>query len=255
MYPAFLRIFPSAIAIYGMSLTIALVVGYMVIRREGRRLHIHPDQITDLCFYGLIAAICGSRLFYILLDPGLVMYDRLGVLKFWKGGFLFYGGLIAALLTVAIYCKRKGLQIPETLDILAPGMIIGQAIGQFGCLLSGCMHGRPCEYPWAVVYRNSDTMATWGVPIHPAQLYATCMSLGIYYLLIRRRLKKRFAGELFWLYVLLDAISRLIVDHYRGDYQGIRFANLATPSQMIGSLLICWAAIALLRKRRTPSAM
>jgi phosphatidylglycerol:prolipoprotein diacylglycerol transferase len=236
-------------AIYGMSLTVALVVGYSLIRREGHRLDLNADQITDLCFYGLIAAICGSRLFYVLLDPSLVAHDRLGVLKFWQGGFVFYGGLIAALLTVAIYCKRKGLRIPETLDLLAPGMIMGQAIGQFGCLLSGCMHGRPCEYPWAVIYRNPDTMAIWGVALHPAQLYAVSMSLGIYYLLWRRRLKKRFAGELFWLYVLFDAISRLIVDYYRGDYQGIRIGNLFSVSQMIGGILIIFSAMALLRKK------
>jgi phosphatidylglycerol:prolipoprotein diacylglycerol transferase len=237
-------------AIYGMSLTVAFVVGYMLIRREGHRSHIAPDQITDLCVYGLIGAVCGSRLFYILYDPDLVTYDRLEILKFWQGGFVFYGGLCGALLIVVMYCKRKALPVFETLDLLVPGMIMGQAIGQFGCLLSGCMYGRPCEYPWAVVYQSSDTMAIWGLPLHPAPLYAAGMSLGIYYLLIRWRFKKRFAGELFWLYVLLDAINRLIVDLFRGDYQGIRVGNLLSISQIIGGLLIILSIMVLFTKKR-----
>ena len=255
MYPDFLSIVPSAMAIYGMSLTIAMATGYRVVQHEAQRLHTPAEQVADLCFFGLIAAVCGSRLFYVWLDPDMLIYDKLAVIKFWQGGFVFYGGFIAALLTVAIYCKRKNLLLPRTLDLLTPGLILGQAIGQMGCLLSGCMHGRPCEYPWAVTYRSFDTMAPWGIPLHPVQFYAAGMSLGVFFFLWQRRTKKRFDGELFWLYVILDAISRLIVDHFRGDFLGVRIGNLFSIPQIIGGIFICLAAGVLIGKRRNPPMM
>jgi phosphatidylglycerol:prolipoprotein diacylglycerol transferase len=232
-----------------MSLTIALAAGHSIIQSETRRMHADPDQIATACVYGLIAALIGSRLFYVFADPGLATYDKLAVFKFWQGGLVFYGGLVSALITVVVYCRKKDMPVARTLDLLAPGVILGQAVGLVGCLLTGCMHGRPCDCPWAVTYREADTMAVWGVALHPAQLYAAAMSAGIFYFLWQRRLQKRFDGEIFWLYLMLDGGSRLVVDHFRGDFQGILFANRFTVSQIIGGILVCLATVVLIKKR------
>ena len=93
-------------------------------------------------------------------------------------------------------------------------------------------------------------MVVWGEPLHPTQLYAVCLSLAIFYILWRRRLKKRFDGEVFWLYVLLDGVSRMFVDHFRGDFRGVLLGNLVSVSQIIGGLLICLAAGVLIKKRQ-----
>jgi len=249
MDPVFSRINPVAAGMYGMSLMLALVVGYIIVRHEARRCKADPDRYNDLCFYALIAAIAGSRLFYVLVDPDVLKYDRLAVFKFWQGGLLFYGGFIGALTTAVLYLPRKGLPVANTLDILTPGIVMGQVIGQIGCLASGCMYGRPCDDFWAVTYRNPDTMAIWGVPLHPTQLYAACLSLVVFLIVWQRRFKKRFDGELFWRYVLLDGGSRMLVDHFRGDYRGKLIGDLWSVSQVIAGILILLAAVMLFRKQ------
>jgi phosphatidylglycerol:prolipoprotein diacylglycerol transferase len=252
MYPTFLRINPIVVvATYGMSLMLALAVSYSITRNEAKRCHQNPELYTELYFYGLIAAIIGSRLFYVLIDPGLLLHDRLAVLKIWQGGLVFYGGLICALVTVVYYLKHNGLPVSKTLDIMAPGIAMGQTIGYLGCLFSGCLHGRPCDYPWAVTFQNPDTMAFWGVPVHPTQLYAAILSLAIFAFIWRRRLEKRFDGELFWLYVIVDGTSRLIVDHWRGDFRGSLLGGFFSVSQILGSMLICLAVIMLIKLKQT----
>jgi len=249
--PAFLSINPVALATYGMSLMLALRVGYNITRNEARRCHEDPEQYTDLFFYMLIAAVIGSRLFYVLIDPGLLVHDRLAVFKFWQGGLVFYGGFIAALTTAVLYLHQQRRPVSKTLDIMVPGVIMGQTIGYVGCLLSGCMHGRACDHPWAVTFRSTETMAFYGVPLHPTQLYALFFSLAIFGLIWWRRLGKRFDGELLWLYLLLDAISRLIVDHFRGDFRGSLVGGLFSISQVISSMFICLAVFMLAKLKRT----
>jgi len=251
MYPAFLRINPIVVvSTYGMSLVLALVVGYSITRNEARRCKENPDQYTDLYIYGLIAAVIGSRLFYVLIDPGLLLHDRLAVLKVWQGGLVFYGGFICSLLTVVYYLLHNKRPVLKTLDVLVPGILMGQIIGYLGCLFAGCLHGRPCDYPWAVTFRNPDTMAFWSVPVHPTQLYATLLNLALFVFIWRWRLKKRFDGELFWLYVLIDGISRLVVDHWRGDFRGSLIGGFFSVSQILGSMLICLAVIMLIKLKR-----
>ncbi len=250
MYPSFFRINSVVVSTYGISLMLALVVGYAITRKEARRCNTNPDQYTDLYFYVLVAAVIGSRFFYVLIDPDLLVYDRLAVFKFWQGGLVFYGGFGAALITAVLYLQNHSLPISKTLDIMVPGTIVGQIIGTVGCLLSGCMHGRPCDYPWAVSFQNAQTMAFWGVPLHPTQLYAVFFSLAIFGLIWWRRLGKRFDGELLWLYILLDAISRLVVDHYRGDFRGRLVGDLFSISQVISGLFICLAVVMLVKFKR-----
>jgi phosphatidylglycerol:prolipoprotein diacylglycerol transferase len=125
---------------------------------------------------------------------------------------------------------------------MAPGIALGHVIGRFGCLMAGCCYGRPTSVPWAVTFTNPaaamNVGTPLGVPLHPTQLYDAGAELIILAaLLLTERRGHKFPGRTFWLYLLLYAISRFIIEFYRGDDRGMVFNALST-SQVVAAAIV-----------------
>jgi phosphatidylglycerol:prolipoprotein diacylglycerol transferase len=137
--------------------------------------------------------------------------------------------------------------------MFAPGIALGHVIGRLGCLLAGCCYGRPTELPWGVTFTSPVAAANvgtpLGIPLHPTQLYdAGAELLILAFLLIFEKRGRPFAGRTFWLYMLLYAISRFIVEIFRGDDRGM-LAGLST-SQVVSLLVVPAAIVMLMRLSR-----
>lgn len=217
MHPDLFRIGPITIHTYGVMVAIGFLLGMGLALRQARKEGIPSERISDLSFYLLLAAIIGSRVFYILLNPGPYIKNPLAIFKIWEGGLVFYGGLIFAVITGMIYIKRHGLHLWQIADIFAPSIAIGHAIGRLGCFFAGCCHGRPAEVPWAVTFTDPHSLAPLGIPLHPTQLYESAGEFVIFLILILLRKRQAFKGELFWTYVMLYSILRFSVEFFRGD--------------------------------------
>ncbi len=217
MHPDLFRIGPITIHTYGVMVAIGFLLGMGLALRQARKEGIPSERISDLSFYLLLAAIIGSRVFYILLNPGPYIKNPLAIFKIWEGGLVFYGGLIFAVITGMIYIKRHGLHLWQIADIFAPSIAIGHAIGRLGCFFAGCCHGRPAEVPWAVTFTDPHSLAPLGIPLHPTQLYESAGEFVIFLILILLRKRQAFRGELFWTYVMLYSILRFFVEFFRGD--------------------------------------
>ena len=144
-----------------------------------------------------------------------------------------------------------------TADLFAPGIALGHVIGRFGCLLAGCCYGRQTHVPWGVTFTDPVAAANagtpLGVPLHPTQLYdAGAELLILIFLLVFERKGRPFPGRTFWLYMLLYAISRFVVEIYRGDPRG-GISGLST-SQFFSVLIAPLAIVMLLRLRTRPTA-
>jgi phosphatidylglycerol:prolipoprotein diacylglycerol transferase len=169
-----------------------------------------------------------------------------------RAGGVFYGGLIAAVVVALTLVRRYGLPMWTTADLFAPGIALGHVIGRFGCLLAGCCYGRPTSLPWAVTFTNPVAAANVGTPLgialHPTQLYDAGAELVILIvLLMTERRGSRFAGRTFWLYILLYAISRFIIEFYRGDERGTLLG--VSTSQFVSLVGIPIALTMLIRLR------
>lgn len=217
MHPDLFRIGPITIHTYGVMVAIGFLLGMGLALRQARKEGIPSERISDLSFYLLLAAIIGSRVFYILLNPGPYIKNLLAIFKIWEGGLVFYGGLILAVITGMIYIKRHGLHFWQIADIFAPSIAIGHAIGRLGCFFAGCCHGRPAQVPWAVTFTDPHSLAPLGIPLHPTQLYESAGEFVIFLILILLRKRQAFRGELFWTYVMLYSILRFSVEFFRGD--------------------------------------
>ncbi len=234
MYPTLINLGKFSIHTYGVFIAIGFLAGMLLARREARRLDLNPDLIMDMAFYLLIAAIVGSRLFYVFTAPDVFLKNPLEIFKIWNGGLVFFGGFLAALATALIFMKKHALPVLTTCDLLAPSLALGHFFGRLGCFFAGCCYGKQCDLPWAVSFSHPDSLAPVGVPLHPTQLYSALSNLMIFGVLWFWRRRKSVDGQVLWLYILLYGILRSLIELFRDDFRGAVVFDLLSISQTIG---------------------
>lgn len=253
MFPDLLTVGTFTIHTYGACIALGALLGILLITHEAKKQGYNQQQILDLAFYLLIAAIIGSRVFYILLNPGYYLQHPLEMLMIWRGGLVFYGGFLFAFAACFLYLKRKNLPFLKTCDLLVPGLALGEVFGRIGCFFAGCCYGDPTTLPWSVTFTHPHSLAKLGVPLHPTQLYASLKALLIFIILMSFRRRQRGEGQITWLYILLYAIGRLIIEQLRGDERGLLIFGVITLTQAIAFLMIPLSLVMVvyLGRRRT----
>ncbi len=233
MHPILFKIGPITIYTYGVLIATAFFLGLALAARQASVEGEDPQKIMDLSFYILISAIVGSRLLYIVVEYKEYISNPLRIFKVWEGGLVFYGGFIMAMAVVIIYVRRHEMNLWKVGDILAPSVAIGQGVGRLGCFFAGCCYGRETDVPWAVIFKDPNTLAPMDVHLHPTQLYDSANGFIIFTALIILRKFKKFDGQLFWTYTLLYAVGRFIVEIFRGDERGFVIESFLSTSQFI----------------------
>ncbi len=252
MYPVLFKIGKFTILSYSFFIAIGLIWGILLARKEAKRAGEDPEKIMDLCFYLLIAAVVGSRVFYIAANPGIFFQDPWELIRIQNGGLVFYGGFIAALITGLIYMKSTKMPLWKTADIIAPSIAMGQSMGMLGCFFAGCCYGRRSDFFWGVTFTNPDSLAPSGISLHPVQLYFSLNYLIIYGILLFFRRHKKFDGQLFWVYVLLFGITFSIIETFRGDLESYSILGALSVSQTISTGLAMIASVMIMLLRESP---
>lgn len=247
MHPALIKIGPLTIHTYGALVAAGFLLGIALAVRQAKRQGVPHERIADLAFYIVISAILGSRLLYVLMNLSYYADRPLDALKVWEGGLVFYGGLILAGAVGIRYIKRKGLALYETVDIFAPSLAIGHAVGRLGCFSAGCCYGSPTDVPWAVTFTDPEALAPLGIEIHPTQLYESGGEFLIFLVLIGLRKRGPRAGTLFFGYLLGYSALRFFTEFLRGDLPKV--AGISS-TQALSIVLFLVAVVMLLRLRR-----
>ena len=156
-----------------------------------------------------------------------------------RSGGVFYGGLIAATVVAIWYMKRNALPAWRIADMGAPSVALGEAIGRWGCFAAGCCYGKETHGPFGVTFTdpfaNEAVGTPLNVPLHPTQIYLSLNAFLMFLILQWAYRRKTFDGEVFWLYVLLYAITRGILETWRGDLvRGFVIPGILSTSQAIG---------------------
>jgi len=217
MYPILYKIGPITLYTYGFFLALGFFIAILVAGREAKRLGLSEGNFFDLCFYILLAAIVGSRLLFVIVDPGPFLQNPLKIFAIWEGGLVFHGGLIAALATAFFLMRRYKMAWRPTFDALAVGMPLGVTFGRIGCFMAGCCFGRPSSLPWAVRFTNPESLCPIQEPVHPTQLYEAILSLMVFGVVFWLRKRKRFDGQILATYLLLAGLVRFTVEFFRAD--------------------------------------
>ncbi len=137
MFPILAKIDGFILHTYGVLLALGFLLAIVVALKEARRLGFDSNLITDLVFYILIAALIGSRVFYVLTSWEEFRDRPIEIIFFWRGGLVFYGGLIFAFLTGLWFVRRNHLNFTQLADLVTPCIPLGQALGRLGCFSAG----------------------------------------------------------------------------------------------------------------------
>ncbi|MBW2149236.1 MAG: prolipoprotein diacylglyceryl transferase [Deltaproteobacteria bacterium] len=250
MHPVLFQIGNFTIYTYGVLVATGFLLGLTVIMREARRSGENPELFIDMALYVLLGAIIGSRALYVLVSWDEFAANPLHVFMIWRGGLVFYGGLAAAIIVVVLYTRRHQMPILKTLDICAPALALGHAVGRIGCFFAGCCYGKATSLPWAVTFTNPQSLAPLNEPLHPVQLYSSLNAFLIFLVLMVIRKRQSFEGQVALSYVFIYALTRFVLEFYRGDPRGFVLGGALSTSQFLGLLAAPIAAILWWRGRR-----
>jgi phosphatidylglycerol:prolipoprotein diacylglycerol transferase len=244
-----------AIHTYGVLLAIGFLsaVGFCV--HQARRHGEDPQRILDLCFYILLAAIVGSRLYFVMIDWSYFAEHPKQIFNISGGGLVFYGGAIGGILTAIFFMKRWKMPIWRTCDLMATAIPIGIFFGRLGCFSAGCCYGRETHLPWAVTFTNPETLARPNVPLHPTQLYASLDAAILFVALILLQRVKRFHGQIFCAFLIGYAFLRYVVEEpFRGDARGAALGGVSVSVATGVPILLAGVALMIILGLRARSA-
>lgn len=229
---------------YGVMVALAFLAGLWTATRRCSRDGLRPEAIADLGPWLIVAGLLGGRALYVISywNESFAGRPWWEVFMVWRGGLVFYGGLIGAVLAAIVYVNWKKLPPMKVGDAMAPSIALGHVFGRIGCFMNGCCFGSSCTLPWAVHFPEEHD--TGGQGVHPTQLYEAGLNLLLYLVLEKLYRKKRFDGQIFGLYLVAYAVLRVLVELFRGDY-GSHKLGIVTPGQVVSAVILT-AGVAIL---------
>ena len=217
--PIAFKVFCLEIRWYAICIVVGMIAAVILCMKRTPQYGIEPpDRVLDMVLWVIPIGVVGARLYYCLFQWDSYKDDPISILYIHQGGLAIHGGLIFGLATLAIVARKWGHGILKWMDLVAPGIALGQAIGRWGNYFNSEAHGTPTTLPWAIEVN--------GELVHPTFLYESvwCLLLCIFLVIFEKKRKKPFNGQIILLYIILYSLERFFVE------------GLRTDSLMIGSL-------------------
>jgi len=226
-------IFGLTINWYGILLTAGIVAGVFFAYFEAKRIGENTEIILDLALLCVPSAVIGARIYYVLFNLDYYQGDFLRMINIREGGLAIHGAIIMALIVAFIYLSIKKKSFLKFADIVAPAIILGQAIGRWGNFTNGEAHGGPTNLPWGIMVD--------GVRVHPTFLYESIWNFLIFIFLVWLSRRKKFDGQLILLYAALYSVGRFFIEGMRTDslmFLGFRAAEIISVIIVIFSVAV-----------------
>ncbi len=240
------------IKFYGVIIAFGFLLAALFGGRKAYVWKMSLDSMVDVLIYGIIGAVIGARLYYVVFQWDYYKNDLLSIFKIWEGGLAIYGGIIGGLIAAYFVCKKTKLPFLKLLDLVGMSLLIGQGIGRWGNFTNQEAFGVNTTMPWGMTsdkivdYINSHQaeFAEYGIemdpnlPVHPTFLYESvwCI-LGFVILYIVCQKFHKFDGQLILGYGIIYGLERTVVEGLRIDSLYIANTNLRV-SQLVSLALV-----------------
>ncbi|WP_077328037.1 prolipoprotein diacylglyceryl transferase [Virgibacillus siamensis] len=251
----FLELGPLTIYWYGVIIAFGVFIGLYLATKEADRLGLHKDLIIDLIVFAIPAAIIFARIYYVVFEwdryVGAPWWDVFAV---WEGGIAIHGALIGSVLTAIIYTRVKKVSFWQLADIIAPSLILGQAIGRWGNFMNQEAHGGPISEATFNSFHQylpdfiMNQMCIEGTMYHPTFLYESVWNLLIFVFLLLFRRYNPIRGEVFLSYVIAYSAGRFFIEGMRTDSLYIPGTDIRM-AQLISVVLILFTAGLIIYRR------
>lgn len=252
-----ITIFGFRIAFYGIIIGIGMLAGMAVAFSDAKRRGQDPDMYLDFALYAIIFSIIGARLYYVIFEWDMYKDNLLQILNLRAGGLAIYGGVIGAVLTLLVFTRIKKVSFFSMADSGVLGLITGQIIGRWGNFFNCEAFGgytdnllamrikmslvNPSMISQELLDRQIVENGTVYIQVHPTFLYESLWNLGVLLFMLWYRKRKRFDGEMLWLYFLGYGLGRVWIEGLRTDQLKLPGTPLAV-SQLLSAVLVVTAA-------------
>lgn len=260
-----ISIFGFRIAFYGIIIGIGILAGICVAQADAKRRGQDPEIYLDFALYAIVCSIIGARIYYVVFEWNLYKDNLLQVFNLRGGGLAIYGGVIGAVLTLLVYTRVKKISFFSMADTGCLGLITGQIIGRWGNFFNCEAFGGYTENLLAMRIRRSlvnENMISQDllnhlivengveyIQVHPTFLYESLWNLGLLLFMLWYRKRKKFDGEMLWIYLFGYGLGRAWIEGLRTDQLLIPGTGMAV-SQILSLVLVTAAACAIIWNRR-----
>ena len=228
-----LTIGPISVRWYGIMVALAVLTVVLWTLWQARRSNVSYDTVFTAALVGIPSGIIISKLLhvidlweYYIQNPGQIVSGA---------GLTAWGAVLGAALGIWIYSRASKIQFGYIADLIAPGIILAQAVGRIGCTINGCCYGSPTSLPWGVVYTHPNSVAPLGIAVHPTQVYEIIFNLLAFGLLFALRDRLKPDGSLFFIYLSLYSLWRIGIDFMR---EGTSFLLGLHQAQVISIIIL-----------------
>jgi phosphatidylglycerol:prolipoprotein diacylglycerol transferase len=237
---------------YGIMIVLGVLALVLWALREIRRgAELSYDAVLTAAIVGILSGIVFSRLLHVI-DRWDLYKDNLGQIIGGEG-LTIYGAVLGAALAIWIYSRFSNFKFAYAADVIAPGIILAQAIGRVGCTINGCCYGTATSLPWGIVYTNADSLGYKasqallpGMGLHPTQVYEIIFLSILFVVLLRLKGRLKPNGSLFLIYLGGYSLWRIGIDFIR---DGTPFLFGLHQAQVIGIIVVIVTVVLMLRSR------
>ena len=242
---------PLQVHWYGVIIGLAIILALYIAVRETEKRGLDKDLFMDLMLWAIPIAILSARLYYVIFKWNYYSQNPGEIIAIWNGGLAIHGALIGGVITAIVFTKKKQVSFWQLVDIAAPSIILGQAIGRWGNFINQEAHGgevtraflENLQLPEFII----NQMYINGAYYHPTFLYESIWNFVGFILLILLRKVNMRRGEMFLSYVIWYSVGRFIIEGMRTD--SLMLTESLRMAQTISAVLIIAAVVVLLYRR------
>ena len=239
-----INIGPLTLHMYGLMIAVGFLAALFLSEYWAKKKGLDRDILYGILGCAIVGGIVGCKLLYYIVELPQIIKDPSILLDF-KNGFVVYGGIIGGGLASMLYIKKiKKTAFLPYLDIVMPGVAVGQGFGRIGCFFAGCCYGARTESAFSIVFKHSD-YAPNNVKLIPTQLISSAGDFVIAAVLYFYLSRKHADGRVGALYFILYGIGRFAIEFLRDDYRGS--IGVFSTSQIISLAVVVLGAVLFVR--------
>lgn len=257
-----INIFGFEIKYYGIIITLGFLLGFLVAKQEAKRTNQDPELYLDYFLVMVIPAIIGARAYYVIFRWDYYSKNLLEIINIRNGGLAIYGGIIVAIITLFIFCKIRKTSFFLMTDTACMGLLIGQILGRWGNFFNREAFGGYTNSLFAMQIPLNEASYTTPeilehlveinginyIQVHPTFLYESLWNLGVLIIIFLYRKRKKFNGELLFIYLFGYGLGRFWIEGLRTDQLTIGNTGIAI-SQILAILCVATSSIAIIYNR------
>lgn len=235
---------------YGIIIALSFLLAFFLLERRTEKrkdsFGIKFDDIYDYSFGAIIFGFICARIYYVLFKLDYYLKNPLEIFEIWNGGIAIYGGIIGAVLYGIYFCKKRKIKFFNLADLLVPYLALAQSMGRWGNFINREAYGVETNLPWKMGIYIEELQNY--IYVHPTFLYESIITFSIFIILIKISKKRKFEGQIFYLYMILYGLGRALIEGLRID--SLMMANFRISQVLSVIIVVLFSIIYYLQRNR-----